>query len=80
MRFRAYPYLSGGSNIAIEVVLREIERRQEHCLKYNVKMPRVFFLQIDGGPENTSKVFYSFCEQLVRDGKFLVISCCSIYI
>ena len=42
----------------------------DHCIKEDIPFPRVLFLQIDGGPENTSKVFYAMCENLVQMGVF----------
>jgi hypothetical protein len=61
--YRLFPLVSGGTNVACEVVMYEIERRMKHSLKDNLVMPDQLFLQIDGGPENTSKViiFSNLC-------------------
>lgn len=42
----------------------------DHCIANDLPFPRHLFLQIDGGPENTSKTFYALCEYLVRRGVF----------
>ncbi len=52
--YRTYPHVSSGTNIAIQVLESEITKRMEHCKKTNTLMPQVLYLQIDGGPENTS--------------------------
>jgi ferredoxin-fold anticodon binding domain-containing protein len=56
--------------LACEVLLHEIERRIDYCLEQGKPFPRKLYLQIDGGPENTHKVFYALCEDLVRQGVF----------
>ena len=76
--YRAFPHVSGGSNLAIEVLLQEIEKRMEYCLANNKLMPDVLFLQIDGGPENTSKTFYAMLDQLVKLGVFKEIEVCRL--
>jgi len=76
--YRAFPHVSGGSNLAIEVLLQEIEKRMEYCLANNKLMPDVLFLQIDGGPENTSKTFYAMLDQLVKLGVFKKIEVCRL--
>lgn len=68
--YRTYPHVKGGTNVAIEVVLHEIERRMDYCLANSLTFPRVLLLQIDGGPENTSKIFYALNEYLVKIGVF----------
>jgi hypothetical protein len=68
--YRFFPHINSGSNMAIEVVVQEIERRVDHCLKNDLEFPLYLYLQVDGGPENTSKTFYCFCEYLVRMGVF----------
>ena len=68
--YRLFPHVKSGANIACEVLLHEIERRMDHCIANNLPFPRHLFLQIDGGPENTSKTFYALCEYLVRMGVF----------
>jgi hypothetical protein len=55
-----------GANVACEVLACEIEKRLDYCLENDVAFPRILFLQIDGGPENTSKIFYEMCEYLVK--------------
>jgi hypothetical protein len=76
--YRLFPHVESGSNIACEVILLEIEKRMKHCLKNDLLMPNVLYLQIDGGPENTSKTFYAFIEQLVHDGVFKRIEVCRL--
>jgi hypothetical protein len=56
--------------MSCEVLMHEIERRIDYCIANDKPFPRVLFLQIDGGSENTSKVFYALCEYLVREGVF----------
>ena len=68
--YRTYPYIKSGANLACEVLLREIESRMNWCKANNKKFPRVLFVQIDGGPENSSRTFYALCEDLVRRGVF----------
>lgn len=68
--YRAYPHIKSGANMACEVLLREIESRMDDCIENDLPFPRVLFLQLDGGSENTSKTFYSLCEHLVRIGIF----------
>ena len=65
-----FPHIKSGSNVACEVLLHEIERRQNYYISNGIPFPRVLLLQIDGGPENTSKTFYALCEHLVRQGVF----------
>lgn len=62
--YRTFPHVCGGTNLAIEVLLHEIEKRMNYCELTNKIMPAVLFLQIDGGPENTSKSFYAMISQL----------------
>lgn len=40
------------------------------CIANNVPFARVCLIQMDGGPENTSKTFYALCEYLVRQRVF----------
>jgi len=68
--YRLFPHVRSGANTACEVLLHEIERRMDHCKLKKLKFPRHLFLQIDGGPENSSKTFYGLCEYLVRVGIF----------
>ena len=68
--YRLFPHVKGGTNVACEVLLHEIERRMDYCREHDLPFPRVLFLQIDGGPENTSKVSYALNEYLVRAGVF----------
>ena len=68
--YRTFPHISGGCNLAIEVVMNEIEQRMDLCIRNDVCFPRYLFLQIDGGSENTAKEFYGFCEYLVREAIF----------
>jgi len=76
--YRTFPHVASGSNITIEVLTREIEKRMEHCKKKNTTMADCLFLQIDGGPENTSKTFYAFCDQLVKNKVFKRIEVCRL--
>jgi hypothetical protein len=68
--YRLFPHISGGCNLAIEVVMNEIEQRMDRCITHDEYFPRYLFLQIDGGAENTAKEFYAFCEYLVREEIF----------
>lgn len=68
--YRFFPHVKSGANLACEVLLHEIERRMEYCIANDIPFARILFLQIDGGPENTSKTFYALCEYLVRIGVF----------
>jgi hypothetical protein len=68
--YRFYPHVQSGSNMACEVLMHEIERRMDHCIENGGEFPRHLYLQIDGGPENASKTFYSLCEYLVQEGVF----------
>ena len=61
--YRVFPHVKAGANLACE-------SRMDYCLTNDKPFPRVFFLQIDGGPENTAKTFYALCEHLVREGVF----------
>jgi len=38
----------------------------EHCLATGEPFPKILLLQIDGGSENTAKVFYALCQLLVK--------------
>ena len=44
----------------------QIEHRMDDWLANGKVFMRWLFLQIDGGSENTSKIFYALCERLVR--------------
>lgn len=68
--YRLFPHIKSGANVACEVLLHEIERRLDHCLLHDVPFPRILYLQLDGGPENTSKSMYALTEHLVRSGVF----------
>lgn len=68
--YRLFPHINGGANVACEVILHEIERRMDYCIENDRPFPRVLFLQIDGGPENISKVSYALHEHLVQRGVF----------
>ena len=68
--YRAMSHIQTGTNLAIEVLVQEIIYRLEHCIATDTTFPRWLHLQIDGGPENTAKEFYAFCEFLVRDNVF----------
>lgn len=68
--YRTYPHVRSGANLACEVILLEIERRMDYCLKNDKPFPKVFFLQTDGGCENTSKTVHALCESLVSNGVF----------
>lgn len=68
--YRTYPYVESGANLACEVLLHEIEHRMKTCIQNCTDFPRHLMLQIDGGPENTSKTFYGLCESLVKLGVF----------
>lgn len=63
--YRTYPHICSGSNLACEVLLHEIHKRMLYCKTTNTVMPNILFLQIDGGPENTSRTFYGLITQLV---------------
>ncbi len=76
--YRTYPHVSSGTNIAIQVLESEITKRMEHCKKTNTLMPQVLYLQIDGGPENTSKSFYAYIDQLLELGIFKQIDVCRL--
>ena len=76
--YRTYPHVASGTNLAIEVLLQEIEKRLLHCQENGKPMPDVLFLQIDGGPENTSKSFYGMIEQLVKNKVFRRIEVCRL--
>jgi hypothetical protein len=76
--YRAIPHVASGTNLAIEVLLHEIEKRMEFCKLNNISMPDVLFLQIDGGPENTAKAFYAMLDQLVKLGVFRKIEVCRL--
>jgi hypothetical protein len=76
--YRAFPHIASGTNIAIEVVLHQIEKRMEDCKRTNKLMPDVLYLQIDGGPENTSKTFYAAIEQMVKHKIFREIHVCRL--
>lgn len=68
--YRTFPHISGGTNVAIEVLCHEIYKRMKYCKDSNIIMPNVLYLQIDGGPENTSKTFYGMLTKLVRSDVF----------
>jgi hypothetical protein len=68
--YRSYPFTEGGANLSCEVLLREIERRQQHCIEHKTVMPRKLLIQIDGGPDMTAKSLYGLCEYLVRKDVF----------
>jgi len=76
--YRAFPHVKGGANITCEILLREIENRMMKCKASGETFPQILFLQVDGGPDNNSKTFYGFCEQLVRDGVFHRIELCRL--
>jgi len=76
--YRTFPHVSSGSNVAIEVLLHEIEKRMQHCKETGKTMPDVLFLQIDGGPENTSRAFYGMLDQLVQNKVFKRIEVCRL--
>ena len=68
--YRTTPITDTGSNLACEVLMLEIEQRMDYCIANDLAFPKHLSIQIDGGPENTSKVFYALCEHLVRIGVF----------
>jgi hypothetical protein len=68
--YRSYSHIKTGTNLACEVVLREIDARMDYCKENNKPFPKCLLLQVDGGPENASKTFYALCEHLVREGIF----------
>ena len=68
--YRTFPHIPSGTNVAVEVLLHEIEKRMKYCVKNNKPFPLILYLQIDGGPENTSKTFYAVLDQLVKNGVF----------
>lgn len=68
--YRVFPHIKGGANVTCEIILHEIEQLMLECKANNKPMPLVFFLQVDGGPDNNSKTVYALCEQLVKDGIF----------
>ena len=76
--YRAFPHVAGGANLACESLLHEIEKRMTDCIKHDLTMPQILFLQVDGGPENLSKTFYSLCETLVREGVFRRVEVCRL--
>ena len=68
--YRTFPHIPSGCNLAIEVVMNEIEQRMDLSIYHDLCFPRYLFIQIDGGSENTAKEFYAFCEYLVKENIF----------
>ena len=68
--YRTFPHISGGGNLAVDVLLREIKGRMDHCIENDLPFPRILFLQIDGGSENACVTFYAMCQVLVKLGVF----------
>ena len=71
--YRSFPHVKHGVNLALTCLLDQIEMRQNYCLENGKKFPMTLLLQIDGGPENTSKPFISFCQLLLKLRVFDVI-------
>jgi len=64
--YRTFPHVKNGGNLAMTCILDEIISRAEHCHEHALDFPTVLLLQVDGGPENTSKAFFAFLELLLR--------------
>ena len=68
--YRNFQHVQGGTNLAIDILLREVYSRMEYCIANNLPFPKTLLLQIDGGSENTSKAFMALCQLLVEQGIF----------
>ena len=44
--YRTFPHIPGGCNLAIEVVMNEIEHRMDHCLTNDSYFPRYLLLYL----------------------------------
>jgi hypothetical protein len=64
--YRTFPHVKNGGNLAMTCLLDEIISRAKYCRKHNLDFPSILLLQVDGGPENTSKAFFAFLELLLR--------------
>lgn len=63
---RTFPHVKTGTNLNMTCIVNEILDRVAHCEEFNLPFPTDLLLQVDGGPENTSKAFLAFGELLVR--------------
>ena len=64
------PFVPTGIDMALTVILAEIRDRMQFCIDNDVPFPTTLFVQVDGGPENSSKTFYAFMEYLVKEKIF----------
>jgi hypothetical protein len=59
------PHIDGGFNVNCEVLLSEIKRKKDKCIRDKTCFPRVLFIQTDGGAENVAQAMFGLCELLV---------------
>jgi hypothetical protein len=59
--YRTFSHISGGGNLAIDVLLREIHLRLDNSIAEDKPFPPILLLQIDGGSENACVAFYALC-------------------
>jgi len=62
--YRSFPHISNGFNVAAHVLIHEIKRNMEYCLKENLPFPHTLFIQSDGGAENTAQAMFGLIELL----------------
>jgi hypothetical protein len=60
--YRVFPTAPGNSNLNMYTFLHQLE---DWVKEKNGKYPSTVYWQVDGGPENSSKVVLAFCEWLV---------------
>jgi hypothetical protein len=67
------PHIDNGFNVNAEVIISEIAARVEKCESDGSCFPRILYIQIDGGAENTAKAMFGLCETLVDNDLFDMI-------
>ena len=68
--FRTFEHVETGADLACHVWLIEVVDLIDHCQATGEVMPKVCFLQIDGGSENTNKTLLALAELVVKLGVF----------
>lgn len=59
--YRTFHNVANGANLMIHTLLSSLEE----VYKLKKKLPKVIFMQIDGGSENTAKAIFGLCELLI---------------
>jgi hypothetical protein len=72
------PFLRDGANVTVEVLHRTLSKLfakladpEDDSVTHH---PRVLHLQVDGASDNKNRTMFSYCEYLVREGIFEVVT------